>query len=168
AGRFRIDLFYRLNVVTIHVPPLRDRLEDMPALVHKLSTALAKKMGLHDMPVVEDAAMESLMTYKWPGNVRELKNLLERALILGNGRRITPEDLAFGTTWGPQATSAISINVGLPKGGSMNDALRDAKKSMLLEALRRTEGNVSAAARMLGITRDAFNYSLKSLGIRDE
>ncbi len=167
TGKFRKDLFYRLNVVTIRVPPLRERKEDIPALVDSLLRSLHKKLGLRRLPSVQADAMETLKDYHWPGNVRELRNVLERALIHSDGRTVNAGHIALDA--GPAIDISggdISFTLRVSKQSTINDAVRDAKKFVVVEGLRRSGGNVKEAAKLLGISRDAMNYLLKSLDIQ--
>jgi two-component system, NtrC family, response regulator AtoC len=167
AGTFRKDLFYRISVLTIRVPPLRERKEDLPFLVRNLTESLAKLMGLKALPVIDSNAMALLARYDWPGNVRELRNVLERAIIHSNGQRITPEQITLDSKLSATGSdSSISLRVDLTWGSSLNDALNEAKRSLVLEGLRRCGGSVTEAARVLGVSRDALNYIMKSLHIR--
>lgn len=154
-GRFREDLFYRLNVVTIKVPPLRDRLEDIPLLVEHFIPSLRRKLRV-EVEGVTLRALSALMRYWWPGNVRELENVMERAMVLCDRRRIDLPDL-------PQRI----ISQGDPKGAlSQTDLrlrarLRALEKELIREALERTGGNRTQAAKLLGITHRALMYKLR-------
>jgi two-component system response regulator AtoC len=160
SGRFREDLFYRLNVVRLHVPPLRERPKDIPLLldhfVAQFRTALGKSVR-----AVADDALERLVAYAWPGNVRELENVVERAVILAEGDRITLREL-------PQ-------NVVAPGPGRSGDAAdfslkrsrRTAETEAIQRALRATGGNRTHAARLLEISHRALLYKIKEYGIRD-
>ena len=159
-GRFRPDLFYRLNVVRIRVPALRDRREDIPVLVdhflERFRVALAK-------PVrgIADDALDRLVAYAWPGNVRELENVLERAMILAEGDRITLREL-------PPNVVTPERGPGRPAAGDLS--LRRARKAVeadLIErALRATGGNRTHAARLLEISHRALLYKIKEYGLR--
>ncbi len=139
-GEFREDLFYRLNVVSVVMPPLRERLEDLPILVEHFAAALAADMGL-PMPEIESAELRELERYDWPGNVRELKNLIERCLLLGKS---TGHCLAL--------TGAEKEATG-PRDRADGERLDDVVKSHVLRVLERENGNKSAAARVLGVSR---------------
>ena len=168
AGNFREDLFYRLNVFTIRVPPLRQRKEDLPLLIEELLDKLAKKMGCFETPRVERSVMDALAEYHWPGNVRELRNALERALILCDKKRITLNDVGRlrknGESSSDQAdlTSLVSVSIT----HSLPQALREAERSLATEALRRSGGSVKNAALELGVSRPQMKYLMRSLGIR--
>jgi len=168
AGTFRRDLYYRLNVFSIQVPPLRERVEDIPLIVGELLTELSHRMGLSEVPVAEDEAMALLQSYDWPGNIRELRNTLERALILGDRKRIAPMDLGIlrNTAADQYRPEGVSFSVHFRRGGSMHDALREAKRYLVMEGLERTGGNIKDAAVYLGVSRDSLVHHMKSLGIR--
>jgi two-component system response regulator AtoC len=160
AGRFREDLFHRLNVVAIHVPPLRERPEDLRPLVDHFRRRFARRLELEEVVVTEDA-LERLAAYRWPGNVRELENALERAIVLGEGGRVTALDLderflpagAAPTAAGPR--DELSLKVRLP----------ELERALIVQALERTGGNRSRAAGVLGISHRALLYKLKDYGI---
>lgn len=157
-GRFREDLFYRLNVVSLRVPPLRERLEDIPLLVDNfISRYRARLHG--EVEGLSPRAMAALMRYSWPGNVRELENVLQRAIVLSNTRRIELQDLP----------SRIRVKAHLPSCGEDGDIrlrprLRALERELIMEALRRTKGNRTQAARLLGITHRALMYKLNMAG----
>ena len=142
AGRFRSDLFYRLDVVNVTLPPLRDRPEDVPVLARHFIEQLAPQLGVPPLPVTSDVALR-LMAYSWPGNARELRNLVERALILGH----FPPDRTVSRE-APVAT------VSHPTAGAPLDAtLEQVEKSHILRVLEAVRGNKSEAARRLGVSR---------------
>jgi DNA-binding NtrC family response regulator len=152
-GRFREDLYYRLNVVPINIPPLRDRRGDIPLL----AAHLARRHGV----TLDDGAVEKLSRHHWPGNVRELENVLERSLVLASSARVlTAADIRIdyrGQT--PDAFAGF-----LPEGMTLDEF----EQQLIREALRRTEGNKSQAARLLGLTRNAFRYRLNQMGLEDK
>lgn len=159
-GHFRQDLFYRLNVLSIRIPPLRERTEDIPVLVEQITAQLQKEIRLVSPPVFAREVMDALATYDWPGNVRELRNVLERALIISGGGRITPEVLGMGP-----ARKEWAFEAHFPEGETLNSVTRELKRSMVTEALRRAAGSPTAAARLLGISRNSINHYISSLGI---
>ncbi len=162
-GRFREDLFYRLNVVSIHLPPLRERKEDVPALVHHFLQNLSERLGLACAEVSEEA-LRILSEYSWPGNVRELENALERALVLSDGgTKLTAADLddrfdhdhASGAL--PSGLSSLLSSDEL----SLKLILPKVEKLLIHRALERTGGNRSRAASLLGISNRALLYKMK-------
>ena len=155
-GRFREDLYYRLNVVAIHLPPLRERREDIGALsryfLRKHSMAVRRNVS-----AISDEALERLEAYDWPGNVRELANVIERAVVLGSGPAVTLEDMP-GRIVAGCATPTQDVQ-------SYREALKVARRELLLKALATTRGNRSAAAKLLGLEAKYFLKLMKSLGI---
>jgi len=150
AGRLREDFYYRIRVFEVVLPPLRERLEDLPALVERILKELAIATGRRP-PRLEVAALKKLETYRWPGNIRELRNALEHALVTATGDRIRPEDL-------PPLTS--SRRPGPPP------APRDpGEAERILEALRAERGHRSRAAKRLGVSRVTLWHRMKSLGL---
>jgi len=143
-GKFREDLYYRLNVVQIHMPPLRERKSDIPLLCTHFLQVFKEEMGLPHLEFSE-AALEKMMEYDWPGNVRELRNAIERAVVMGNGQEVLPEDLPIG---GIKKTHA-----GIQAGLSLRDAEDEFKKEFIVTTLRHTGGNRSKAAKIMGIQR---------------
>lgn len=157
AGRFREDLFFRLNVITIDLPPLKDRREDIPALVaHFVAT---RPVGRGAM-TVDPAALAVLCAYDWPGNVRELANVLERAQILAEGNVVTPDDLPEGLVRGSAGAGAAAPG-GAPRPVSP-DALDAVERRHVEEVLRRCNGNKVQAAKALGISRRTLYRMLDS------
>jgi DNA-binding NtrC family response regulator len=157
-GRFREDLYYRLNVVPINIPPLRERKEDIPFLVLHFIRRLANDLG---SPVkdISPAAMDRLLEYDWPGNVRELENTLERSIVLAPGEKLESADIRIESARQPSGLSSQSLL--LPEGMT----LEQWEQMMIREALRRSNGNKSQAARILGLTRNALRYRLSQMGL---
>jgi two-component system response regulator AtoC len=158
-GRFREDLFYRLNVVRLAVPPLRERPHDVPLLVDHFLERFRVALG-KPVRAVADDALERLVAYPWPGNVRELENVIERAVILADGERITRSELPENVVSPPPSAS----------GGadfSLKRARRQAEVAAIERALRATGGNRTRAARLLEVSHRALLYKLKEYGIRD-
>jgi DNA-binding NtrC family response regulator len=156
-GRFRADLFFRLNVVRIVMPPLRDHPEDVPALCAHFIARFNQEMKRH-VKGVNAGAMQMLQAYRWPGNVRELRNVIERAFILHAGaEELRPEHLAPELR-GAAAARRPEKAPAVPQDGLV---LEDAERKLIQEALERSSGNQSRAARLLGISRDTLRYRLK-------
>jgi DNA-binding NtrC family response regulator len=158
-GRFRNDLYYRLNVVRIRMPPLRDRLEDVPILVQAMMPALAKELG-RPMPKVSARAMKKLASYGWPGNVRELRNVLERALLTLAGDEIRSEDLVLESNNAPAALGAASG--GLPGEEWEIRPLDDVIGDYVNAAVNAAGGNIRKAARQLKISPSTLYARMKT------
>ncbi len=155
-GRFRSDLFYRLNVVALHLPPLSQRPGDVELLAPKLSASQARRLGLEPRPLSPEA-MQALRRHDWPGNVRELKNVLERSLIAALGDTITAADLPLlATSGGPEPARTDA-------GGGLS--LEERERQAILEALERTGGHRERAARLLGISVRTLYNRLRQYGI---
>ena len=169
VGNFREDLYYRLNVFSVNVPPLRERVEDLPILIRELLVSLSKKMGRTKIPNLDKAALSVLAGYEWPGNVRELRNVLERALILcGKSDIITQEHLGVAYRIGFGAIRSQDLFAGAgahPKSLSFQEALSETKRALIEEALTSSKGSIKQAAIILGITRDSLVHYMKSLGL---
>jgi two-component system response regulator PilR (NtrC family) len=194
AGRFRQDLYYRLNVIELPMPSLRERTSDIPLLAEQILTRLAHDYG-SDKPALAAEALAALEAYDFPGNVRELENVLERAFTLCEANRIEPADLQLGPA-GEQpapvsaAPSAVEIAPGeepplsaadgateagegigqleavaLAPGQSLEDYLEAVEKKLITEALESTRWNKTAAAKKLGITFRALRYRLQKLNL---
>ena len=158
AGRFREDLFYRLNVFPIQVPPLRDRIEDLPLLVAHFIGEVVPSLGV-ERPEIDDQAIAALCRYDWPGNVRELRNIIERCALLASDGRITVGDLP------PEiAAAAGDAPPTEPSGGGSK--LAGQERALILKALTDTGWNRSAAARQLGVSRDHLRYRITKYGLR--
>jgi len=161
-GRFRSDLFYRLNVVRIDVPPLRDRKDDIGALARLAATEVSTRLG-RPAPAISPETLARLRAYPWPGNVRELRSVIERALILDPARAFESLDLL------PAPASAGDAPETSASGGDLNlrDALTRLERDLLLEAQRRSGGVRKEAARMLGIDPRNLAYYLRKHGLAD-
>ncbi len=158
-GRFREDLFYRLNVVPVFLPPLRERKEDIPALAAHFFS-LYREKNKKELREVSGKAMDLLLRYEWPGNIRELENCIERSVIMARGEIIAPADL-------PPQIQALSSqkedsSIRLPLGLS----LQEVEKTLILKTLEDTGGNRSRAAEILGINRRTLQNKLKEYGIQ--
>jgi transcriptional regulator with PAS, ATPase and Fis domain len=161
-GRFRADLYYRLNVLQLSVPPLRARLDDLPLLTERLLDDISLRIGL---PLeLDDGALAVLAGYAWPGNVRELRNVLERAVMMNETRRLTAEQLARVL---PPAAAKESNHEAPATARSprLAHAIADAERHAILAALESTHGNKLAAAQQLGISRAALYQKLSALGM---
>ncbi|MBM4048617.1 MAG: sigma-54-dependent Fis family transcriptional regulator [Planctomycetes bacterium] len=157
-GQFRRDLFYRLNVVNIHLPPLRERLDDIPLLVMHFLVKFREK-NKRAVEGVSRSALSKLRAYQWPGNVRELENLIERAVILCPGSLIQPEDL-------PLPMEKL-FDGQVTQGKSLEQALEWAERHVLLEALHATNGDKEAAAAALKISRAGLYAKIKKHGLSE-
>ena len=160
AGRFLPALFYRLNVFSVEVPPLRERTEDLPVLCEEIITALALDMQLMEVPLVVSSLITDLSRYPWPGNVRELRNVLERALMLwdqGDFKVTVPPSGKASLDW--------SYNVQFPRGRSLHDITDEVIQLLCKEALLRGEGQRKEAARILGISRNSLYRYMKRFDI---
>lgn len=163
-GRFRTDLFYRLNVLAIQIPPLRERKDDLPVVVRQIISRLVAEMQLQYVPTIDPSTMERMRNYSWPGNIRELRNVLERALILSRGSDLQLDLAQMGEDSQVQEPPSRET----APGETLNDAVARVKRGIVLDALRRNQGNKSKAARDLGISRFSIIHYIKSLGIKDE
>jgi DNA-binding NtrC family response regulator len=157
AGHFRADLYYRLRVVRITLPPLRERREDVPLLVEHLVRQLGSRLG-RPMTAITPDAMAVLARYHWPGNVRELRNALERALILEDGDELTARYLIDGREPSPSPAPAAGEGFTLPAGGV---SLEKVEESLVRQAMAQAAGNQTKAAKLLDISRDTLRYKLK-------
>src|SRR6478735_2318726 len=161
SGHFREDLYYRLNVVSIEMPPLRERKDDIVPLassfIRKFAAELKKKIeGL------EPDAQKLLMRYNWPGNIRELENTIERAMLLAEGRAIAADDLRLGETPTPGNSREHAPVVRIPPTGIPLD---DVERFALIEALKMSNWVQKDAAELLSISPRVMNYKIKTLGI---
>ncbi|MGH2461208.1 MAG: sigma-54-dependent transcriptional regulator [Chloroflexota bacterium] len=163
AGRFRADLYYRLNVITIPMPPLRDRKDDIPFLIehfldkHRFAPAAPPAK-------ITDRAMERILRHDWPGNVRELENTIERAVVLAQGDVITPQHLLLSPT---STNRIVDLAERLRSGTSLKDTLADVEHRMIVEALRQARGDRGAAADALSVQRRVLLVKMKEYGISD-
>jgi PAS domain S-box-containing protein len=162
-GRFRKDLFYRLNVFGIEAPPLREREEDIPIITNSILTRLSKEMQLSSVPKINLDAINTLRSYTWPGNVRELRNVLERALIMSRGDTIRIGHLGLGQTEGVGSLRKLSV----PSGSSLYDVIGETERVLIEDALGRSGRKKQGAASLLGISRFALVRHMTKLGICD-
>jgi two-component system, NtrC family, response regulator AtoC len=178
-GDFREDLYYRLNVFPINLPPLRDRPEDLPVLLNHFIMKFARQMGVPAAPASTDAVAK-LREYNWPGNVRELENIVERAMILARGVPLGAQHLDFGRRAQPSqsgpvpsiTTQAPSAPVGAgsaaaagDEGKSLAERLLDSERKEIVAAVEKSRGNIASASRMLGINRSTLYYRLRKHGL---
>ena len=163
AGEFRTDLYYRLKVFPLHLPPLRDRVEDVLPLVRHFIARFSREMR-REPPGLHPETQARLLRYTWPGNVRELRNVLERAIILAPGNVLDPEHLPMELCEEPASRADIAAkqaSVSLPSEGLR---LEEVERDLVRQALDATEGNQVRAARLLGISRDALRNRMKKFG----
>jgi DNA-binding NtrC family response regulator len=165
-GTFREDLYYRLNVIAIHLPPLRERPEDIPLLVHHFLSKYGTKTG-KQLTRVEPAAMEALTTHRWSGNVRELENVVERAVVLAQGTTLAASDLppGFGDARAGAEVGTATLSH-LPYAQAKKLALRAFERRYLASVLARSGGNISMAARAAGVDRSNFRRLLKQYDVQ--
>jgi len=179
-GQFREDLYYRINVIEVRVPPLRERSDDIPTLANRILAALARQMGLDTAPQLSKAALEALKNHDFPGNVRELENILERAVTLCDQTEITPDYLRLQTTLSRPSANASQSNLATdtaPEAANtgsnprkntdenLDENLEDIERQKIMQALESTRFNKTKAAQTLGISFRALRYRLKKLGI---
>jgi two-component system response regulator AtoC len=180
AGRFREDLFYRLNVVPITLPPLRERKSDIPVLADHFREKYNKRLN-KKLEGIDASALEALAAWSWPGNIRELENSMERALLFSDGPLVTASDLPEGLRRPAATTPAGGVPGVLPSTGeraavaldaSMKDIVKEAaaalEKDLISRALEETGGNVTQAARKLKISRKSLQNKMKEFGLREE
>ncbi len=167
-GTFRPDLYFRLNVVAIHLPPLRQRPEDLPLLIRHFLARKAADIGVAEKGFDRDA-LDCLLRYRWPGNVRELENVVERALALSQGPTLTVRDLPAQFTDG---RSAPPLRAAAPNGAggvaSLSAAVEQLEHTLIMDALVQADHNQTRAAEILGTTRRILKYKMDRLGIRSE
>jgi two-component system NtrC family response regulator len=162
AGRFREDLFFRLNVVRIDVPPLRDRRSDIPFLVAHFVKKFGEKLG-RSVADVDPEVMSSLYRYSWPGNVRELENVIERSLVLCRGTTVKPEDLPPEIRESPEIEEGLDTLISWEKG--LAETLEAIEERMIRQALKKADSVQAQAAKMLGISRSNLQYKMKKYGL---
>jgi two-component system response regulator PilR (NtrC family) len=161
-GRLRQDLYYRINVIELHLPALRERPEDIPQLADHILTRLAQESGV-EQPILSERALHALQAYAFPGNVRELENTLERAMTLCEGNTIEPE--VFGSLQPEEAARPVSEPKPTQAGqkADLDSLLISVEKGTILKALEQTNGNKTAAAKVLGISFGALRYRMQKL-----
>jgi transcriptional regulator with GAF, ATPase, and Fis domain len=160
-GSFREDLYYRLNVFTLHLPPLRERKEDIPVLVDNFLKTLPKPVEISSI------ALQMLMAYSWPGNIRELKNVIESAAVITEEGYIEPAQLPGKITglFAQTSSSLESTDLKLPTSISLDDKLKEIERSLIIEALTKTGGVQSRATELLGINQRSLWHRIKKLNI---
>lgn len=159
GGKFRADLYYRVNVMRIHLPALRERTEDVPELVHYFIERFNRRLGLQ-VEGATPATMRALMEYPWPGNVRELENVVERAMVLTDGAQLGVEQLpglAVAPTTARDPASPLDLSV--------KRRTEDLERALIAEALERTRGNRTRAAKLLDLSHRALLYKIREYGI---
>ncbi|HDL00880.1 MAG TPA: sigma-54-dependent Fis family transcriptional regulator, partial [candidate division Zixibacteria bacterium] len=158
-NNFRLDLFYRLSVVPVNVPPLRDRKEDIPLLAEYFIKKYAEKNQQH-IRKISPQVIDLFMRYSWPGNIRELENVIQRAVILCKEDTLMPEVLpaAFKNLTNIQSHNSVDSLVGL--------SIKEVEKELILRTLEQTNHNITRTAEILGITRRGLQYKLNELGIK--
>jgi two-component system response regulator PilR (NtrC family) len=168
-SQFREDLYYRINVIEIRVPALRERVEDLPELVDHVLARLATEQG-RAAPSLSHEAQTRLASYPFPGNVRELENILERALAFSEGPSVTADELQLRATvspW-PVAAPAVGLPPSVTPAGTMTDQLADLQRNAILQALEKSRWNRTAAAQLLGLTFRQLRYRIAKLGLEDK
>jgi transcriptional regulator with PAS, ATPase and Fis domain len=162
-NKFRIDLYYRLNVIPIHIPPLRDRKEDIPALTRHFISFFSRKFG-REIAGVEEDAMESLLVYDWPGNIREFRNVIERGCILTRERTISDPSLLF-----PMGGPVLPVAGGGADADNITSLpampLKDAEKMVIRAAMEQARNNRNLAAQILGLHRSTLYKKLEEYGL---
>jgi DNA-binding NtrC family response regulator len=166
AERFREDLYYRLKVVEIELPPLRARAEDIPALALRFLERVTERLG-RDKKQLSEAALARLMRHPWPGNVRELQNVIEQAAVLAAGPRIEEADLRLGEGAGVALSTRGDLS-DLPFSEAKKNAVEKFERAFLLQALRANDGNISRAAESVGMVRQSLQQKIRELGLRSE
>jgi DNA-binding NtrC family response regulator len=168
-GRFREDLYYRLQGVELALPPLRERREDLPALAVRFLVQLGERLGRPPKRLAADA-LARLAAHPWPGNVRELRNAVERAAVLAAGEEVGAADLALPDPDAAAAAfpDAAAAPAGVPFGEAKRGAMERFERSYLLRALRAHGGNVSRTAESIGMVRQSLQQKIRELGLREE
>jgi two-component system response regulator PilR (NtrC family) len=160
AGKFRRDLFYRLNVIELKMPALRDCREDIPLLAQRIIQRLAQE-SMAPVPRLTPEALKALSNYPFPGNVRELENILERAMALTSGEVIHADDLSLAPV------AAGGEDASYKDGMSLQDYLDGLERQAILDALQKTRFNRTAAAKLLGVTFRSLRYRMERLGLNE-
>jgi DNA-binding NtrC family response regulator len=168
AGNFRADLFYRLRVVTIDIPPLRERREDIPLLAETFTRGAAERYGL-PLRQVGQSALRRLVDYDWPGNVRELKNTIERAAIMAEGEELRSQDLPDEIIPGAEKLKPVEADskdgLNVPFTAEFREDRKEFERRYISRCLEHTGGNVTKAAEILGMHRQSLQHKLRQLGL---
>jgi DNA-binding NtrC family response regulator len=157
-GKFRDDLFYRLSVVTVDLPPLRERRDDIPLLVKSFLGEFSRENG-KEVRELTPEAMNQLLAYDWPGNVRELRNAIEQMVVLARGERLTVRDVPAAIRGGADLTKINVVRTGM--------TVEDAERQLIVQALKETEGNRTKAAQRIGVSRRTLHRKLKEYGLEN-
>jgi DNA-binding NtrC family response regulator len=167
-GSFREDLYYRLRVVELVLPPLRERAEDVPALALRFLAQVSERLG-RAAPRLGDGALAALVRHGWPGNVRELRNAIEQAAVLASGPVIGEDDLRLdGAPANAAPAEPVTGSTGLPFAEAKRRAVERFERAFLLDALRACGGNISRAAEQVGMVRQSLQQKIRELGLRSE
>ena len=166
AGRFREDLYYRLKVVELTLPPLRERAEDLPALSQRFLHQVAERLD-RDCKRLSPDALAALARHTWPGNVRELRNVLEQATVLSATDEIQPDELMVVRRTGDGLPAAVPVP-DVPFSDAKRQAVESFERAYLLRALRDNDGNISRTAETIGMVRQSLQQKIRELGLRDE
>jgi DNA-binding NtrC family response regulator len=168
TGNFRADLFYRLRVVTIDIPPLRDRREDIPMLAEGFARSASER---YDLPFrqISQGALRRLIDYDWPGNVRELKNTIERAAIMAEGEELAasdlPEEIVPSAVQKSRTTQDEDGGLSVPFTAEFREDRKEFERRYISRCLEHTNGNVTRAAEILGMHRQSLQHKLRQLGL---
>jgi transcriptional regulator with PAS, ATPase and Fis domain len=154
-NRFRQDLLYRINTIEIHIPPLRDRLDDIPLLANHFLASYAKKYN-KNVRAISEAASKILQKYNWPGNVRELQHAIERAVIMCNSQVLNPDDFFFNSSANRSDESNLNLD---------DYHLEEVEKILIRKVLKKHDGNITQAANELGLTRSSLYRRLEKYGL---
>jgi DNA-binding NtrC family response regulator len=165
SGGFREDLYFRLDGISLTIPPLRERPREIPILAREFIARACARAGIAEM-AISDTAGDVLARHGWPGNIRELKNVIERAVVLSEGATILPEHLGLrAPAAAPSAPRIVDASAKAGGAGPLNDELARVERERIAEALRTTGGNQTAAAKLLGISRRTLVYRLSALNL---
>ncbi len=162
-GAFREDLFYRLNVIPIHIPPLRKRREDIPLLTRHFIEKYSREFG-KEVHTISHYALELLMEYWFPGNIRELENIIERSIVLEESNIILPENMVFAGSMENQGFFPEDIDIP-PEGIDLNEEVAKLEKQFIAKALEKAKGSKTRAAELLRVSSDSLRYRIEKLGI---